>query len=95
LGHAFDHVLSTDAARTYKPSPRAYRLGVDALRMERQDVLFVAFAGWDAIGARRFGHPSYWMNRSQAPAEAWEPGPVGSGKDMADLLAFLGVPSAS
>jgi 2-haloacid dehalogenase len=51
----FEHVLSTDRIRTYKPDPRAYQLGIDALRLRREEVVFAAFAGWDAAGAKWYG----------------------------------------
>jgi FMN phosphatase YigB (HAD superfamily) len=53
----FERVLSTDEARTFKPDPRAYQLGVDALKVKREEILFVAFAGWDAAGANCSGIP--------------------------------------
>jgi len=91
LSDAFDHVLSTDSIRTYKPSPRAYQLGVDALGAPREDILFVPFAGWDVAGAKAFGHPTFWVNRLQAPLEEWSAPPDGVGRDLADLLSFLRV----
>jgi 2-haloacid dehalogenase len=50
LEGVFEHVLSTDAAKTYKPDPRAYQMGLDALRLKRDEILFAAYAGWDAFG---------------------------------------------
>lgn len=61
--------LSTDLARTYKPDPAAYRLALDAYRVSREEILFVAFAGWDAAGASWFGFPTVWMNREGAPPD--------------------------
>ena len=55
----FEQVLSSDRAKTYKPDPRAYQLGVDALQVKREEILFVAFAGWDAAGAKLFGYPTF------------------------------------
>jgi 2-haloacid dehalogenase len=49
LDGMFERLLSTDEARTFKPDPRAYQLGVDALKVKREEILFVAFAGWDAV----------------------------------------------
>jgi hypothetical protein len=40
-------VLSTDSARTYKPDPNAYALGVTALKMPREHI----------FGARRTSMP--------------------------------------
>lgn len=89
LEGALDHVLSTDAIRSFKPSPQAYQLGVDALRLDRGEILFAPFAGWDAAGAKAFGHPTFWVNRLQAPAEEWGAPADGIGRDMADLIAFV------
>jgi len=51
----FDAFVSTDENRTYKPDPRAYQLGVDRLHLGKSDILFVAFGGWDAAGAKALG----------------------------------------
>jgi 2-haloacid dehalogenase len=65
----FEKVLSTDQLKTYKPGPLAYKMGVDGSHLEKSEILFVAFAGWDAAGAKWFGYPVYWVNRLDAPAE--------------------------
>ena len=87
---AFEQVLSTDRARTFKPDPRAYQLGVDAMRLPRERIAFAAFAGWDAAGATQFGYPTFWINRLRAPAEELgAPPPDGSGSTATDLVAFV------
>src|SRR5215467_3540994 len=58
---------STDRLRTHKPDPKAYQFGVDALHLKRGEILFVPFASWDLSGARWFGYPTSWVNRSGAP----------------------------
>jgi 2-haloacid dehalogenase len=65
----FDALVSTDANRTYKPDPRAYQLGVDRLQLEKDDIVFAAFGGWDAAGAKAFGYPTVWVNRFNQPFE--------------------------
>jgi len=70
LNGMFEHVLSTDSIKSYKPDPRAYQLGVDAFKLRREEILFVAFAGWDVAGAAWFGYPTVWLNRLGAPAES-------------------------
>jgi 2-haloacid dehalogenase len=70
LRGVFERALSTDGARTYKPDPRAYQLGLDAMRVGREDAVFAAFAGWDVAGASWFGYRTYWVNRARQPAEA-------------------------
>jgi len=89
LAGMFEHVLSTDAVRTYKPDPRAYRLAIDAIGVSKTSVLFVAFAGWDAAGAKSYGFPTYWINRSSLPGERLGVRPDGIGTDMRDLVAFV------
>ena len=65
----FEEVISTDQARTFKPDPRAYQLGIESLGLQRDQVLFAAFAGWDAAATRLFGYPTFWVNRLKLPAE--------------------------
>lgn len=89
LDGVFEQVLSTDQSATYKPDPRAYQLGPDALKLTREEILFVAFAGWDAAGAKLFGYPTYWVNRQHLPAEEIGVRPDGSGGTLTDLVAFL------
>ena len=69
LGAFFDARLSTDRVAAFKPDPRSYQMAVDHFALPREAIAFVAFAGWDAAGARRFGFPVYWTNRLGQPAE--------------------------
>jgi 2-haloacid dehalogenase len=85
----FSHVLSTDRVRSYKPARPAYQLGVDTLGLERSEILFVAFAGWDVAGAVWFGYPTYWLNRLGSVTEELDAAPLGTGTDLHSLFAFL------
>lgn len=85
----FEHLLSTDAARTYKPDPRAYRLGTTTLRLAREQIAFAAFAGWDAVGARWFGYPSVWVNRLGRPVEALGASPDATGVDLGVVVDLV------
>jgi 2-haloacid dehalogenase len=89
LDGAFEHVLSTDRVRAYKPDPRAYQMGVDAFDLKPDQVLFAAFAGWDAAGAKSFGYPTFWVNRQNQPVEELGVNADASGGDLNDLVAFL------
>jgi 2-haloacid dehalogenase len=89
LRSLFDAQISTDAARTFKPDPRAYALAVSQLGLELEEIAFSAFGGWDAAGARWFGFPTFWVNRLGVPAEELAPGPDGSGPTLAELSAFV------
>jgi len=85
----FDRVISTDKAKTYKPSPTAYGLGIDVLKLKKEEILFAAFAGWDASGAKWFGYPTFWLNRLSTPIEELNAIPDGVGKSMDDLVNFI------
>jgi 2-haloacid dehalogenase len=87
----FEHLISTDVARTYKPDPRAYRLAIDALKLRREEILFVAFGGWDAVGAKSFGYTTFWVNRQNLPAEELGVAPDATGGTLGDLVDFLKV----
>jgi len=95
LNGLFDHVLSTDPIRSYKPDPRAYRLAMDAFELPREEILFVAFAGWDAAGAKWFGYPTFWVNRLNAPEEELGTSADGTGRDLTDLVSFVKAGSRS
>ena len=81
--------MSTDRAHTFKPDPRAYQVGIDTLRLPRDQIVFAAFAGWDAAGAKRFGYPTFWVNRMQALPEELGVRPDASGRSLADLVTFV------
>lgn len=85
----FDHVLSTDQAKTYKPDPRAYQVGTKSLRLKPHEILFVAFAGWDAAGAKLFGYPVFWVNRQKLPAENLGATADCTGNSLMQLVRFL------
>jgi 2-haloacid dehalogenase len=87
----FEHVLSTDQIRTYEPDPRAYQLAMDAFQLRREDLLFVAFGGWDVAGAKWFGYPTFWVNRLNLPGEELGVSPDAMGRDLADLVNFIKV----
>jgi 2-haloacid dehalogenase len=85
----FDILISTDANQSYKPDPRAYALAIDRLHLAKQDILFAAFGGWDAAGARSFGYPTIWINRFDQPAEELGIHPNRTSRDLSGLLQFV------
>jgi 2-haloacid dehalogenase len=92
LQRAFDHVLSTDSISTYKPDPRAYQMAVERTGYHKREILFVAFAGWDAAGACWFGYPTFWNNRLSAVAEELAVSPDFEGASLDALPALLNLP---
>ena len=70
LQGAFRHVLSADAVKIFKPSPRVYELGPRAFGMAAGEMLFVSSNAWDVAGAKAFGYRTCWCNRAKAPMDA-------------------------
>jgi 2-haloacid dehalogenase len=90
LDGVFEQALSTDAAQTFKPDPRAYALGVDRLKLPREAILFAPFAGWDAAGGKSFGYRTFWLDRTGLPPEELGATPDATGANLKDLLDFVG-----
>ncbi len=89
LEGVFDSILSTDRVQAFKPDPRAYQMGCDAFRLRPEQILFAAFAGWDATGAKSFGYPTYWVNRQNQPREELGVAPDATGSSLNDLVTYL------
>jgi 2-haloacid dehalogenase len=85
----FDDLLSTEVNATYKPDPRAYALGLKRLRLRKNEIVFAAFGGWDAYGAKSFGYTTYWVNRFDLPTEELGVKPDGTSNDIQGLLDFV------
>jgi 2-haloacid dehalogenase len=85
----FDDLLSTQRNRSFKPQPEAYQLGPDTLHLQRGEIVFAAFGGWDAYGAKRFGYPTFWVNRFGLPMERLDVVPDGTSRGMNGLLEFV------
>jgi 2-haloacid dehalogenase len=85
----FDQLLSTARNGTYKPSAEAYVLGMQELGMKKEEIVFAAFGGWDAYGAKSFGYPTYWVNRFHLPPERLGSPPDGTSHDLTGLLQFV------
>ena len=85
----FDFVISTDNIKTYKPDPSAYQLAIDAFKLSKEEIMFVAFGGWDAAGAKSFGYPTVWINTSGLPIEQLGSEPDFICGDMNQLVSYV------
>jgi 2-haloacid dehalogenase len=85
----FEHVLSTDKIKTYKPDPRTYQMAIDAFGLKLEDIAFVAFAGWDVAGAKWFGYTTFWVNRLNLPVEELGVAPDAVGGSLDDVVRFV------
>ena len=89
LDGLLDHVLSVDALRQYKTSPKAYALGASALQLPASYILFVSCNAWDALAATWFGYQTLWVNRYDLPFEELGTEPTHTGKDLTDVLSLF------
>lgn len=66
LGLPFEHRLSVDPARRFKPHPSVYQLAVAATGRPADQIGFVTANGWDAAGAGTFGFRVVWLRADPA-----------------------------
>jgi len=85
----FEELLSTEVNKTYKPDADAYALGLSRLGLKKEEVVFAAFGGWDAYGAKVYGYPTYWVNRFNLPAERLGIAPDATSNSFDGLLRFI------
>ena len=84
-----DVPISTDVVRSYKPDPRAYQLAIEAFRLPKERIAFVAHGGWDAAGAGWFGFPTYWINRIGVARDELGVAPVATLPSLSTLPGLL------
>ncbi len=89
LENEFKAIFSTDAVKSYKPAPSAYELAMKNLNLSKNEILFVAFAGWDVAGSKWFGYPTYWVNRLGLPKEELDVQADAFGKDLSGLVNYV------
>ncbi len=89
LAESFDHLLSVDTVRRYKPHPAAYGLGTAVLGHPAREILFVSSNGWDVAGAAWFGYTTFWINRGGQPQEELDVSPDAVGNRLTDVVEFV------
>lgn len=62
VGAPFRAVVTAESAGFYKPDPRIYAAGVEALAAHPEEVLFVAGSPFDVVGAHATGLRVVWHN---------------------------------
>jgi 2-haloacid dehalogenase len=70
LESLLDATISVDAKKIFKPSPDAYTLIEQTLKIPPPEVLFVSSNPWDACGAKAFGLNVAWIERVTPEAMA-------------------------
>jgi 2-haloacid dehalogenase len=88
LSERLDVVLSVDAVRTFKTSPRAYELVLTGLKVRPGEVVFVSSNRWDIAGAAAFGFVPVWVNRLELPDEYPGLEPVAVVKNLGEIAVL-------
>ena len=91
-GLEFDGVVSSEAARAYKPHPQAFRIIIKALGVPAETCLFVGDSQFDDVkGAKDIGMQAVWVNRQGAQPDPALVAPDYWVADLTELLDILGV----
>jgi len=69
LRERFDHILSVDAIRRFKPHPAVYEMPARQLGKSPQRILFVSANTWDVAGAKTAGLRAAWVQRDKRPMD--------------------------
>ena len=92
VGAPFSAVVTAQSAGFYKPDPRIYLVGVDALGGCVDEVLFVAGSPFDVEGANAVGMRVVWHNPAGLAGGAARRIAVAVLDDLAQLPALLDWP---
>jgi 2-haloacid dehalogenase len=86
----FSDVISVDEVKVYKPSPRAYTLASQYLRVPDSAVAFVSSNFWDVAGAKSFGFWTCWVNRDKLPKDELGVRPDATVGNLDGIVGLLG-----
>jgi 2-haloacid dehalogenase len=69
----FDHVLSVEEVRRYKPAPEPYQLAAERLGASPSEIRMVAAHDWDVWGAMQAGCAAAYVARTDVPFVIGQP----------------------
>ncbi|ODN43132.1 HAD-IA family hydrolase [Piscirickettsia litoralis] len=58
----FSYIISSSSVNRFKPDPKIYAEVMEKTHLNKDQILHVAGAGFDAIGSRAFGYLTAWNN---------------------------------
>lgn len=85
----FEHVLSVEHVRRWKPAPQIYRHAVDTTAVPADRVALVAVHAWDIHGAHQAGLTTGWVARSGHTFPDMFSPPDITGHDLVDTVQRL------
>jgi 2-haloacid dehalogenase len=89
LRDRLDLVMSAQEAGAYKPDPRPYRMAVERMGAEPDDVCFVASHWWDVEGAKRAGMRTGWVARRELALLESVATPDVTGRDLLEVAEAI------
>ncbi|HEY3600008.1 MAG TPA: haloacid dehalogenase type II [Paraburkholderia sp.] len=100
VGHSglkpyFDHLISVEEVQVFKPHALVYQFAETQLGLDRSNILFVSSNAWDASGARHFGYPVCWVNRTGGSFEELGQKPDHVISSLSELPAVIEAASAA
>ena len=87
--HAFEALLSVEAAGAWKPHTASYAYALDACGVAAGDAMLVAVHPWDIDGAARAGLRTGWLNRKGARYPSYFTAPDVEAGDLVELAGLL------
>ena len=81
----FDHVLSVEEVRRFKPAPEPYLMAAGRLGVPPEQMRMVAAHDWDVWGAMRAGCAAAYIARREIPFVIGEPPDI-VGRDLASVV---------
>jgi 2-haloacid dehalogenase len=81
----FEHVISTDEIRCFKPAPEVYQLAADRLGVEPGQIRLVSAHDWDVSGALRAGCAAAFLARPGQIMNPFGPQPDVRGADLGEV----------
>lgn len=89
-GLLFDHVVTSESVRAYKPRPRIFEVALARLRVRPEDAVHVGDSlTADIEGASRLGMKTVWVNRLGLVRGASDPEPDREIPDLTPLPEIL------
>jgi 2-haloacid dehalogenase len=82
----FEHVISSDEIRCFKPAPKVYQLAADRLGVEPAQIRLVSAHDWDVSGALRAGCAAAFLARPGQIMNPFGPQPDIRGADLGEVI---------
>ncbi|MCP8967240.1 haloacid dehalogenase type II [Ectobacillus ponti] len=85
----FQHHISVDALKMYKPDPRVYEFARSTAGVDKDEILFFSSNTWDISGAGHFGFRTVWVNRNGGKMDRLGVQPEYEVASLREAAAFL------